>query len=128
MDEKKLVALYDALDQTEIGAGNLLAALRTYKATITPEMQKQIRSGKLRKVCTIVSDGEIANQGEVVWEIAKLRSLGIIVQGIGFWMRAQDIRLVCHDPGDPDASVVLDDVRQATLARHRLLVKHLKNL
>lgn len=84
MDEKKLVALYDALDQTRVGAGNLLAALRTYKATVTDGMKKAIRAGKLRKVATIVSDGEIADQGSVAREVAELRVMGIVVQGIGF--------------------------------------------
>lgn len=84
MDEKKLVTLYDALDQTQLGAGNLLAALSTYKATVTSDMKKAIRIGKLRKVCTIVSDGEIADQGSVAREVAELRAMGVIVQGIGF--------------------------------------------
>ena len=128
MNEKKLCELYDAFDNTETGSGNLYGALNHYKATITPELQRKLKSGKLKKVLTIISDGEIGNQAEVVELVQDLRALGVIVQGIGFGAGAQSIRVICHDPSDTEAAIVLDDVRGATLARHKLLAKHLKKL
>ncbi len=128
MNEKKLCELYDAFDKTETGNGNLHGALSHYKETITPELQRKLKSGKLKKVLTVISDGEIGNHAEAVGLVQELRALGVIVQGIGFGAGAQSIRVICHDPRDNEAAVVLEDVRGATLARHKLLVKHLKNL
>ena len=128
MNEKRLCELYDALDDTETGIGDLATSLRQYEATLTPEMKQKLKDGKLKKVLTIVSDGEIGNQSDVVSRIATLRSEGVIVQGIGFGKGAQSIRVICHDPNDPESATVLNNVTQSTLARHKLLTKHLKKV
>ena len=128
MNEQKLCHLYDALDNTETGMGNLVGSLQTYRQSISPELQTKLKTGQLKKVLTIISDGEIHNQSEVVTLVGELRQMGIIVQGIGFGDSAQSIRVVCHDPSDTDSAVVLTDVSQAAMARHKLLIKHLKSV
>lgn len=128
MNEKKLCELYDALDQTETGEGNLHGSLQQYFRSIPPELKEKLRQGKLTKVLTIVSDGAIGNQPQVISLIAQLRSLGIVVQGIGFGDGAENIRVICNDSNHPDSGVALTDVREATLARHKLLVRHLKKV
>jgi hypothetical protein len=128
MNEKKLCELYDAFDDTETGMGNLHGALVQYRASITSKLSKKIKQGKLKKVLTIISDGEVNNQSGIVSLVSELRELGIIVQGIGFGDGSESIRVICHNPNDPQATATPDNIKGATIARHNLLVKHLKNI
>lgn len=128
LDKKALVRLFQELDQTQSGSGNLLGALQNYEASLTAETLQKIKAKKLLKVLTIVSDGEVSNQAEVAQIVAHLREKGIVVQGIGFGAQAQSIRVLCHDEAHKDSAVVIEDVRQATLTRHRLLIQHLRKL
>jgi hypothetical protein len=128
LDKKALARLFQALDQTQTGAGDLLGALQNYEASLKPETLQKIKDKKLLKVLTIVSDGEVANQAECVQIVAQLREKGIVVQGIGFGAQAQSIRVLCHDEAHKDSAVVIEDVRQASFTRHRLLVQHLRKL
>lgn len=128
LDKKALARLFQELDQTQIGEGNLLGALQAYEASITDETLQKIKANKLLKVLTIVSDGAVANQAEVAQTVSRLRRKGIVVQGIGFGAQAESIRVLCHDETHEDSAVVIEDVRQATLTRHHLLLQHLKKL
>ena len=128
IDEKALCRLYDELELTRTGRGNLAGALKAYEFGLTPEVLDRIKQGKLIKVLTIVSDGAVANQAEATLIIRSLRSKGIVVQGIGFGDAAQDIRVICHDEANPDSGVVLSDVRDAVLTRHRMLVRYLQKV
>lgn len=121
----ELDAKLGAQNQSSVG---LHASLTKYRESLTPDMLQQIRAGKFTKVLTVVSDGDVAEQDKCITDVKDLRALGVIVQGIGFGSGAQDIKVVCHDPTDADAAVVIDDVTQATLVRHKLLMKHLSNL
>ena len=89
---------------------------------------QEIRRKKRKKILTIVSDGDVSDKNVCIVLINELREAGIIVQGIGFGSASQDIKVVCHDPTDADAAVVINDVRQAMLVRHRLLMNHLSNI
>ena len=126
--EKGLVKLNDVLKVNNSSATGLYESLMQYKDALDPKIVHKIRQGNHTKVLTIVSDGAVKNQAECITVIKELRQAGIIVQGIGFGSAAQDIRIVCHDPADPDAAVVIGDVREATLVRHKLLMKHLSKL
>lgn len=128
IDEKALCRLYDELEQTRIGGGNLVGALRAYEAGLTAEQIARIKAKKLVKVLTIVSDGAVGNTAEAIKIIQHLRQKGIIVQGIGFGDHAQDIRVICHDPKYPEAGKVIDDVKKAVGARHSILSQSLKNI
>lgn len=128
IDEKALCRLYDELERTRTGVGNLAGALKAYELGLTPEVLDKIKHGQLIKVLTIVSDGAVANQSEATTIIQSVRDKGIVVQGIGFGDAAQDIRLICHDQARPDAGVVLSDVRDAVLTRHKFLVRSLSKL
>ncbi len=142
--EAALVHLARELDQTTPGAGDFLSALQAYRKGISPETLQRIRSGDMVKLLTIYSDGNhwCSNCGSescnvqihadrvraAQEEIAKIRELGIIVQGIGFTKKAEAIRLMCHDPNEPGGAVVVNDVSRAVSARHTMLTKHLRNL
>lgn len=142
--EASLVHLSRELDQTTPGAGDFLSALRAYREGISPETLQRIRSGDLVKLLTIYSDGNhwCSNCGSescnvqihaervhaAQEEIATIRKLGVIVQGIGFTEKAEAIKLMCHDPNEPGGAVVVNDVSQAVSARHSMLTKHLRNL
>lgn len=128
MTEKRLCTLYDALDDTQVGSGDLRASLAQYRASITPEMENEMRRGELSIALTITSDGAVADQSSVVRLVRELRSLGVVVQGLGFGEGAESIRVICHDPKDPDAALVLSDITQAPLARYRLLAKRLQGV
>ncbi len=128
ISEKGLVQLDGTLKAHNQSSRGLQASLQQYRDALDPQTVQKIRAGGHSKVLTIVSDGDVTNQAECVALIGELRAAGIIVQGIGFGSAAQDIKVVCHDPADPDAAVVIDDVRQATLVRHKLLMKHLSKL
>ncbi|MFA6918216.1 MAG: hypothetical protein WC285_05320 [Candidatus Gracilibacteria bacterium] len=128
IDEKSLCGLYDELDQTRTGGGNLVGALKAYEEGLDPKKLSRIRAKKLVKVLTIVSDGVVSDTGEAAKIIQSLRSKGIVVQGIGFGNSAQDIRVICHDPEDENAGVVIEDVKKAVSVRHGMLSKSLKNL
>jgi Transglutaminase-like superfamily len=121
-----LCHIFTALDETRTGSGNLLGALTHYLKTINPATLTDITSWKRKKVLTICTDGAIDKSDEVVAVIAKLRKIGVIVQWIGFGDSAESLRVVCHDPHDSDAAIILSDVTRAPLARHRMLVKHLR--
>lgn len=128
IDEKALCAVYDELEKLKIGQGNLVGALRAYESKLTETQIKRMRAKKLVKVLTIISDGAIANSSEAVQIIQSLRAKGVIVQGIGFGNAAQDIKVICHDPKDPKAADVIDDVTQGVGVRHGMLSKALKKL
>ena len=142
--EAALVHLGRELDQTTPGAGDFLSALRAYREGIAPETIQKIRSGEIVKLLTIYSDGNhwCSNCGSescnvqihadrvraAQEEIAKIRELGIVVQGIGFTKKAEAIKIMCHDPNEPGGAVVVNDVSRAVSARHAMLTKHLRNL
>lgn len=128
MSEKVLVRVDQQLKAQNQGSEGLVIALQKYQESLDADTLAQIRQGKRSKILTIVSDGDVTKQSECIALITNLRSQGIVVQGIGFGSAAQDIRVVCHDPADTEAAVVIDDVRQATLTRHKLLMKHLSKL
>lgn len=126
--EKGLVSLDGVLKTHNQSSKGLHESLRQYKDALDPKTLQKIREGEYSKVLTIVSDGDVTDQTGCIAVIKELREAGIIVQGIGFGSAAQDIKVVCHDPTDQDAAVVIDDVREATLVRHKLLMKHLSKL
>jgi len=126
--EKGLVSLDGVLKAHNQSSSGLRESLKQYKDSLDPKTLQKIREGGYSKVLTVVSDGDVTDQAGCIAVIKELREVGIIVQGIGFGSAAQDIRVVCNDPADPDAAVVIDDVRQATLVRHKLLMKHLSKL
>jgi len=126
--EKGLVALDGAIKAHNQSSQGLAESLKQYRDALDPATVQKIREGGHSKVLTVVSDGDVTDQARCVELIKELRQAGIIVQGIGFGSSAQDIKVVCHDPADPDAAVVIDDVTQATLVRHKLLMKHLSKL
>lgn len=128
IDEKALAFLYDELNKTQTGGGNLVGALKAYEAALDGKTDQKIKGGKCVKVLTIVSDGGVNDKPEALSIITRLRARGIVVQGIGFGNAAQDIRVICHDPGNPQAGVVLSDVTAAVLTRHRMLSESLKKL
>lgn len=128
IDEKALAFLYDELNKTQTGGGNLVGALKAYEAALDSKTDQKVRNGKCVKVLTIVSDGGVNDKPEALSIITRLRARGIVVQGIGFGNAAQDIRLICHDPGNSEAGVVLTDVTEAVLTRHRMLSNSLKKL
>lgn len=128
MSEIVLVGLDKELKANNQGSEGLVTALQKYQQSLDAETLTQVRQGKRSKILTVVSDGDVTNQAECIALITKLRSQGIVVQGIGFGSAAQVIKVVCHDPADTEAATVIDDVRQATLTRHKLLMKHLSKL
>lgn len=128
IDEKSLCRLYDELEQTKAGEGNLVGALRAYESGLTNKKIKKIKDKKLVKVLTIVSDGAVGDTGKAVKIIKSLREKGVVVQGIGFGDYAQDIKVICHDPDNPKAGEVIDDVTKAVSVRHGMLKAALKGL
>lgn len=123
IDRRLLCQLFKSLDSTETGRGDLLASLQQYEQGIIPEQKNALKQWELKKVLTICTDGAVDHQEDIVTIIARLRALWIIVQWIGFWDSAQQLRVICHDEKNPDAAVILDDVSQATLARHKMLMR-----
>lgn len=128
VSERSILKLDGNLKAHNQSSQGLREGLKQYREALTPEVIQGIKRGELAKVLTIVSDGDVTDQPGCIEEIRQIREAGIIVQGLGFGSRAQAIKVVCHDPADPDAAVVVDDVREATLARHKLLVRNLAKL
>lgn len=126
--EKGLVQLDGVLKSHNQSSKGLRESLRQYREALDPATLQKIKEGGHAKVLTIVSDGDVSDQAGCIEEIKELRAVGVVVQGIGFGSSAQDIKVVCHDPADTDAAVVIDDVREATLVRHKLLMKRLSKL
>tara|TARA_Y100000031_G_scaffold73707_1_gene81437 strand:+ start:3465 stop:6374 length:2910 start_codon:yes stop_codon:yes gene_type:complete len=142
--EAALVHLARELDTTTPGSGDLVSALRAYKNGIDGETQEKIRSGELVKMLTIHSDGntwcsacgcESCNVemhresiAQAQKEVADLRQLGVIVQGIGYTENGRSIQLICSDKSDPEAAVVVQDTTRAIAARHSMLSKHLRKV
>jgi nicotinamide mononucleotide adenylyltransferase len=142
--EQALIYLNNVLDKTTAGAGDLVSALRKYRTSITPEVLMKIKKGKFVKMITLYSDGntwcaacgqESCNTQmhrvkvhEARQEVKMLREMGIIVQGIGFTQAGSSIKLICEDPSDPQAAVVVDDSSKAIFARQQMLRKHLQKL
>ncbi|MCB9808701.1 hypothetical protein H6770_05635 [Candidatus Peribacteria bacterium] len=142
--EAVLVHLARELDTTTPGSGDLVSALRAYKNGIDAETQEKIQSGELVKMLTIHSDGNtwcsacgcescnvemhresIANAQQ---EVAQLRQMGVIVQGIGYTENGRSIQLICSDKSDSDAAIVVQDTTRAIAARHSMLSKHLRKV
>jgi hypothetical protein len=144
LTEEILMNLADEMDKTTPGAGDLLSAIRAYKATLTPEILKKLKTGKYVKMLTVYSDGNMycsacgcescnvemhhENIRAIQKEVEELRALGVTVQGIGFTEKARAIEVICRDPEDPDSATVIDDVSGAALARQKMLIKQLKKL
>jgi len=128
IDEKTLCTIFDELEQLAMGSGNLVGALQAYENALTEDQLKRIKAGKLTKVLTVVTDGQVGDQATALQIIQRLREKGIIVNGIGFGNRAQDIKIVCNNPEDPEAAQVLTDLTQAMSTRHGMLTKALKKL
>lgn len=126
--ERSLLALDGALKSHDQSSRGLREALKQYREALDPETLQLIRERKTTKVLTIVSDGDVTDQAGCIDEIKQIRGMGVVIQGLGFGSNAQEIKVVCHDPADPDAAVVTDDVREATLLRHKLLMKQLSKL
>jgi len=110
------------------GSVGLIIALENYLNSLSPVILEKIKKKEVTKVLSIISDGGIIEKGASLRVIQKLRELGVIVQGIGFGAEAQDIKVVCHQKDNPDCAVVIGDVTQATVTKHRLLMKHLSKL
>jgi hypothetical protein len=128
IDEKILCKLFDELTQLDCGNGNLAGALRAYELTITEKQIAEIKAGKLTKVLTVVTDGQIADQASALATVNRLRAKGIVVNGLGFGEYSAQIAVVCHNPSDPDATKVLTDVTKAVITRHQMLTKALKKV
>lgn len=144
LTEKALVDFAAIMDKTSPGAGDIVTALRKYRESISEALKVKIKKGKFIKMLTIYSDGNMwcsacgeescsvaMHQTSVKAaqnEVAKLREMGIIVQGIGFTNSANAIRLIARDPQDPDAAVVIADTSKAVSARQKMLQKHLLKL
>lgn len=128
MSEKVLLKLQEGLRARGGGSEGLVKALQKYKNALDAKTLADVKKGTRMKMLTIVSDGGVMFRSECAAIIAGLREQGIIVQGIGFGSAAQDIRVVCHDPNDPEAAIVINDVRQAALTRQKVLMKHLSKL
>ncbi len=144
LTEQVMVHLARELDSTTPGVGDLLSALKKYRESITEKLAQKLKSGKFVKLLTIYSDGNLwcsacghescnvemhrENIVAIQKEVQALRSLGVIVQGIGFTENARSIKAICEDASDPESAVIVDDVSRATLARQKILVKHLKKL
>lgn len=128
INEKELVSLEKSLEKTVSGGGNLLGALQEYERSLTPELLQKLKMKKLAKILTVITDGAVPDSDQASQTIRSLRTKGIVVQGIGFGNDARDIMVICHDPRDPDAAVVLSDVKGAVLARHKMLIKRLKTI
>lgn len=142
--EAVLVHLARELDTTTPGSGDLVSALRAYKNGIDAETQEKIQSGELVKMLTIHSDGntwcsacgcESCNVemhresiAQAQQEVAQLRHLGVIVQGIGYTENGRSIQLICSDKSDPEAALVVQDTTRAIAARHSMLSKHLRKV
>lgn len=126
--ERGLVELDSVLKSHNQSSRGLRESLKQYKEALDPATLQKIKEGGHAKVLTIVSDGDVTDQAGCISEIKDLRAAGVVVQGIGFGSGAQDIKVVCHDPADPDTAVVIDDVREATLVRHKLLMRQLSKL
>jgi len=45
------------------------------------------------------------------------------VPGVGFGNLTKNIKVICHDQADPGATVIVDDVRQATLTEAQVTYK-----
>lgn len=128
INEESLVNLDNSLqDYTQASTG-LAESLKQYIESLDREILRKIKKGTYTKVLTIVSDGEVTNKRVCIERITELRAKGIIVQGIGFGKHATDIKKICHDPNNPDAAVVIEDLTQAPIVRHRMLMKHLSKL
>jgi hypothetical protein len=128
ISEKNLIEINEAIQAKNETSAGLHESLVQYQKSLDPKILQQISKGEYTKVLTIVSDGNVKDKSGCTKIITQLRQVGIIVQGIGFGSRAQDIKVICHDPSNQNAAVVIDDVRQATLTRHRLLMEHLSKL
>jgi hypothetical protein len=128
IDEKTLCQIFDELEQLEYGGGNLAGALRAYELALTEKHLSQIKAGKLTKVLTVVTDGQIADQTGALATVQRLRAKGIIVNGLGFGNDADQIQIVCHNPEDPEATRVLTDVTEAVYTRHQMLTRALKKV
>lgn len=126
--EKGLIALNEAIKTKKQSSKGLAESLKQYKESLDKTTAQKIKNGAYKKVLTVVTDGEIDDQAKCIALIKELRDAGIIVQGIGFGREAKNIKVVLHDPSDPDAAVVINNITQATLARHKLLMKHLSKL
>ncbi len=144
LTEEVMVNLARELDVTTPGVGDLLSALKKYREGITAELAEKLKSGKFVKLLTIYSDGNLwcsscghescnvemhrASITAIQKEVQALRAMGVVVQGIGFTENARSIRLICEDQNDPESAVIVDNVSKSTLARQKILVKHLKKL
>ena len=126
--ERGLVELDGVLKSHNQSSRGLRESLKQYREALDPATLQKIKKGGYAKVLTVVSDGDVDDQAGCINEIKELRAAGVVVQGIGFGSEAQDIKIVCHDPADPDTAVVIDDVSEATLVRHKLLMKQLSKL
>ena len=136
LTEKLRVEVARELKKTEAGRGNLLAAIRQYRAAIPAETAQKLKSGLLTKILTIFSDGNVycpmcgkescnhsIDQDErrmIVAEIAELRGMGVIVHGIGFTEQSRVIAALTNPDG-----VTIPDATQAVMARHQLILKSL---
>lgn len=126
INEKAICRLFDELDKTEVGQGNLVGALQAYENGLTKDTLDKIKRGKLTKMLTVISDGEVNDKSTAIEIITRLRQKGVIVKGIGFGHAAQQIRVICHDNENPEGGVVLSDVRDGVLTKHRMLVQSLR--
>lgn len=139
LTEKLRIEVARELQKTEAGRGNLLAALQQYRASIPPATVSRLKDRSLTKILTIFSDGNVycplcgkescnhsidANERrKIVEEIAALRTLGVVVHGIGFTPQSKVIAALAA----PD-SVIIPDATRAVVARHQLILKSLKEV
>lgn len=129
IDEKCLIDVSEELSRNFADSSNgLYPALERYLLSLNTQMIQKIKQKKLRKVLTIVSDGDVGRPEECANIIKKLREIGVAVIGIGFGRGSEQIKVVCHDPNDPDAAVVVSDYSKVSLVQHKFLAKHMSKI
>lgn len=138
----QLYELFSLLTQTEQGAGNMVGALKTYRASLAadPDMLNKIQSGEMVKTLTILSDGNLwcSNCGrescnvslhakaaaEAKSIVEELREIGIIVNAIGFTEQSRPV-VAMFDQKDSTggSAVVVSDITRVVAVHHGQMVK-----
>lgn len=146
MTIQRIARLYDELNATTKGAGNMLGALRAYRETIfaTPDLIRQIKEGEILKTLTIISDGNLwcsmCGKEECTYQlhagvisqtsalVNELRSIGVFVNAIGFTVLSKPVVEIFKDTNNPRASQVARDVRQAVMLHHGQIAQSLERV
>ena len=136
MSLKELVAVNEAMQKPTAGAGAMADAIERYAQTLEDDTKTvdALKKGEMLKTLTILTDGNLwcsqcgkescsyelhgATLRRIQTTLKLVRSMGVIVNAIGFTEQSRPVTEIFRVEGDKEAAVVTENLSGALVAHH----------